>query len=98
MGKPAYDAELTGIYALIGDGKIYAAADVPIMPYPWHGDRMLRIDPATQTAETAYDRPEQDRTQLPGASTGRLAGRDWDSRSGHPFWACPHSFGGGPPS
>jgi outer membrane protein assembly factor BamB len=58
MGKPAYDAEFTGNYALIGDGKIYAAADVPIVPYPWHGDKMLRIDPATQTIEMAYDRPE----------------------------------------
>jgi outer membrane protein assembly factor BamB len=31
---------------------------VPIVPYPWHGDKMLRIDPATQTIELAYDRPE----------------------------------------
>jgi outer membrane protein assembly factor BamB len=58
MGKPVYDAEFTGNYALLQDGKIYAPADVPIIPYPGHGDKMLRIDPATQAIEMAYDRPE----------------------------------------
>jgi outer membrane protein assembly factor BamB len=58
MGQTTHGAEFTGNYVLLQDGKIYAAADVPIVPYPGHGDKMLRIDPATQTIEMAYDRPE----------------------------------------
>jgi outer membrane protein assembly factor BamB len=58
MGETTHSAEFTGNYALLQDGKIYAPADVPIVPYPGHGDKMLRIDPATQTIELAYDRPE----------------------------------------
>jgi outer membrane protein assembly factor BamB len=58
MGEPTHSAEFKGNYALLQDGEVYAVAEVPIDPYPGHGDKMLRIDPATQTIEMAYDRPE----------------------------------------
>jgi outer membrane protein assembly factor BamB len=58
MGQTTHNAEFRGNYALLQGGKIYAPADVPIVPYPGHGDKMLRIDPATQTIERTYDRPE----------------------------------------
>jgi len=57
MGKPLLDAAFVGSYPLLAGGKIYAAADVPMVPYPGHGEHMLRIDPATQTIELTYERP-----------------------------------------
>jgi len=57
MGKPLQNADFAGSYALLAGGKIYAAADVPITPYPFHGESMVRIDPLTQTIEMTYDRP-----------------------------------------
>jgi outer membrane protein assembly factor BamB len=58
MGEATDNADFTGNYALLQEGKIYAPADVSIVPYPGHGDKMLRIDPATQAIELAYERPE----------------------------------------
>lgn len=58
MGEVTHDAGFRGNYALLRDSDIYVLANVPIGPYPGHGDKMLRIDPDTQTIEMAYDRPE----------------------------------------
>lgn len=57
MGKPLQSAAFVGNYPLLASGKIFAAADVPMVPYPHHGEHMLRIDPATQTIELTYERP-----------------------------------------
>jgi len=57
MGEPLQDAAFVGSYPLLAGGKIYAAADVPMVPYPGHGEHMLRIDPVTQTIELTYERP-----------------------------------------
>jgi len=58
MGEVTHDAEFKGNYALLGNGDIYVPADVPIGPHPGHGDKILQIDPGTQTIEMAYARPE----------------------------------------
>jgi len=57
MGEPLQEAAFVGSYPILSDGKIYAAADVPMEPYPYHGEHMLRIDPITQTIELTYERP-----------------------------------------
>lgn len=58
MSDVTHGTDFVGNYALLQDGKIYAAADRPIVPYPFHADKALRLDPATQAIEMEYDRPE----------------------------------------
>lgn len=56
--KATDDAEFKGDYVLLSEGKIFAAAEVPMTVYPFEGDHMLRIDVSTQDIEITFDRPE----------------------------------------
>ena len=58
MGPATDDAEFEGDYVLLDADKIYAVAEVPMVPYPFKGDHLLRIDAATQNIELTYARPE----------------------------------------
>jgi outer membrane protein assembly factor BamB len=58
MSQALNGTEFSGNYALLEAGKIYAVADRPIELYPYHGEKVLRIDPATQAIEMEYARPE----------------------------------------
>ena len=58
MSKALNNTEFLGDYALLKDGKILAAADVPMTGYPDHGQHLLKIDPISQTIESPYERPQ----------------------------------------
>lgn len=57
MDNPKHEAAFRCNYALLRDGKLYAAADIPVTGYPSTAEHMLRIDPTTQTVEMTYTRP-----------------------------------------
>jgi outer membrane protein assembly factor BamB len=56
--KATDDADFKGDYVLLSGGKIFVAAEVPMVPYPFKGDHMLSIDASTQDVEITFDRPE----------------------------------------
>jgi outer membrane protein assembly factor BamB len=56
--KETDNATFSGNYVLYREGKIFAAAEVPMEPYPFKGDHMLKIDAASQAIEMTFDRPE----------------------------------------
>jgi outer membrane protein assembly factor BamB len=58
MSKALNNTEFLGDYALLKQGKIFAAADIPMTGYPDHGQHLLKIDPISQTIELAYKRPQ----------------------------------------
>jgi len=57
MGPATDNADFKGDYVLLSEGEIYAAAEVPMTPYPFKGDHMVKINAATQDIELTYARP-----------------------------------------
>jgi len=57
MDNFSHSADFKNNYALLRDGKLYAAAEIPVTAYPFTAEHMLRIDPVTQNIELTYTLP-----------------------------------------